>query len=73
MCFKGDKLGSIQLPGYDAEYKDYKDFNGKQVPRTIREYIEPGTELEATITELHGTSRSPGIHVRRHAAASHTT
>lgn len=52
VCFKGDKLGSIQLPGYDAEYKDYKDFNGKQVPRTIREYIEPGTELEATITEL---------------------
>jgi hypothetical protein len=29
-----------------------KDFDGKRIPRNIREYIEPGTELEARITEL---------------------
>ncbi len=52
VCFDGDKPESIQLPGYSAEYKNYKDFDGKQVPRNIREYIEPGTELEARITEL---------------------
>jgi len=52
VCFDGDRLGLIELPGYSAEYKNYRDFDGKQVARTIREYIEPGTELEATITEL---------------------
>src|SRR5271165_1188295 len=52
VCFDGYKLHTIWLPGFSAEYKSYKDFNGKQVPRKIREEIEPGTELEATITEL---------------------
>lgn len=52
VCFDGDKFESIQLPGYEAEYENYKDFDGKKVPRNIREYIEPGTELEARITEL---------------------
>ena len=52
VCFRRDNLESVGLPGYDAEYKDYKNFSGKLVARTIREYIEPGTEVEATITEL---------------------
>lgn len=52
ICFDNDRLHSIDVPGYSAEYKDYKDFDGKQIPRTIREYIEPGTELEARITEV---------------------
>jgi hypothetical protein len=51
-CFEGDLLKSIGAPGYEAEYKDYKKFDGKQVARNIREYIEPGTELEATIYDL---------------------
>ena len=51
-CFENDLLKSIGTPGYEAEYKDYKKFAGKQVARKIREYIEPGTELEATIYEL---------------------
>jgi hypothetical protein len=51
-CFQGDKLASIGLPGFHAEYKDYKRFGNKEVARRIREYIEPGEELEAKITEL---------------------
>ena len=31
---------------------DYKNFAGKRVARTITEWIESGTELQATITEL---------------------
>lgn len=52
VCFSNDKLESVALPGYHAEYKNYKDFSGKLLARTVREYIEPGTEVEATITEL---------------------
>ena len=51
-CFQGDKLSSIGRPGYHSEYKDYKKFGAKEVARRVREYIEPGTELEAKITEL---------------------
>ncbi|MGO9402421.1 MAG: hypothetical protein ACLPVW_02995 [Terriglobales bacterium] len=52
VCFSGDRLESVQVPGYSAEYKNYQDFDGKRIPRNVREYIEPGTELEARITEL---------------------
>lgn len=51
-CFRGDKLSSISLPGFHAEYKDYKEFGSKEVARRVREYIEPGEEVEAKITEL---------------------
>lgn len=52
VCLDGDKLESIGVPGYNAEYQNYQNFDGKQIPRTIREDIEPGTELEARVTEL---------------------
>lgn len=51
-CFQGDRLSSVGRPGYHSDYKDYKKFGNKEVARRIREYIEPGTELEAKITEL---------------------
>lgn len=51
-CFQDGLLESVNMPGYTATYKNYKSFAGKQVARTIGEYIEPGTELEATISEL---------------------
>jgi hypothetical protein len=51
-CFDGSLLESVGKPGYTAAYKNYKKFAGKQVARKIREYIEPGTELEASIVEL---------------------
>ena len=51
-CFDGGLLDSVGIPGYHADYKDYKNFAGKHVARKIREYIESGTELEATVTDL---------------------
>jgi hypothetical protein len=51
-CFEGNLLKSVDIPGYGAEYKDYEKFAVKQVARKIREDIESGTELEATINEL---------------------
>jgi len=51
-CFEGGLLKSVSAPGYYASYSDYKNFASKKVAYKIREYIEPGTELEATIKEL---------------------
>jgi hypothetical protein len=51
-CFEDGLLASVGEPGYEATYKNYKSFAGKRVARTITEYIESGTELEATIDEL---------------------
>lgn len=51
-CFEGGLLKSIGMGGYDAHYENYKNFAGKKVAHKIREYIESGTELEATIEEL---------------------
>ena len=51
-CFQDGLLESIGMPGFRASYKNYKNFAGKRVARTIGEYIESGTELEATITDL---------------------
>jgi hypothetical protein len=51
-CFQGEKVASIHRPGFNAEYREYKKFGGKEVARRIREYIEPGEEVEAKITEL---------------------
>jgi hypothetical protein len=58
-CFEGGLLKSVGTPGYEAEYQGFKNFAGKQVARKIREFIEPGTELEATIYELSEVG-SPG-------------
>ncbi|MGH9514382.1 MAG: hypothetical protein ACRD3P_01745 [Terriglobales bacterium] len=51
-CFEGSLVASVGEPGYEISYKNYKGFAGKHVARTIAEYIESGTELEATIDEL---------------------
>lgn len=51
-CFEGGLLDSISTGGYNAYYENYKNFAGKKVGHKIREYIESGTELEATIEEL---------------------
>jgi hypothetical protein len=51
-CFEGGLIKSVGAPGYSASYSNYNNFAGKRVARTIREYIESGTELEATIVEL---------------------
>jgi hypothetical protein len=51
-CFEGGRIASMSSPGFHAEYKDYKAFGGKDVARRVREYIEPGEEVEANIIEL---------------------
>jgi len=51
-CFRKKLLDSVGKPGYQAEYKHYEKFGHKRVANEIREYIEPGTELSATIVEL---------------------
>lgn len=53
-CFRSARglLGSVVTPGYDAEFKDYQTFKGKQVARRIETYPEPGTKIEAKIIEL---------------------
>jgi hypothetical protein len=51
-CFEDGLIASVGAPGYDASYSNYKNFSGKRVARAIREYIESGTEVEATIDEL---------------------
>jgi TonB family protein len=52
-CFNGaGLLQSVVTPGYSAEFKDYKPFLAKQVARRVVADPEPGTTLEATITEL---------------------
>jgi hypothetical protein len=51
-CFENGLIESVGTPGYNARYSNYKNFAGKRVAHTIREYIEPGTEVEATVVEL---------------------
>jgi hypothetical protein len=51
-CFQGGLLESVVIPGYEVSYRTYKDFAGKRVAHAIREEVEPGTELLATITDL---------------------
>jgi TonB-like protein len=51
-CFDEGLLDFVGKPGYDATYKNYKNFAGKHVARTISEEIESGTVVEATIEEL---------------------
>jgi TonB family protein len=53
-CFEGSRglLESVVTPGYDAEFRDYKDFKKKHVSRRITIDPEPGTTIEAKVTEL---------------------
>jgi hypothetical protein len=54
ICFEGSHglLASVFTKGYFAEFKDYKKFGDKRVARSIMDDPEPGTHLEARITEL---------------------
>lgn len=53
-CFEGSHglLDYVVSPGYDADFKNYKKFNGKFVARRIVTDPEPGTTIEAKITSL---------------------
>src|ERR1700733_4187849 len=53
-CFEGSRglLDSVFTPGYDAEFKDYWDFKGKRIARRLVIDPEPGTTIEAKVTEL---------------------
>jgi len=54
ICFEGTHglLQYVSTVGYSAEFKDYRDFGGRLVARRISRDPEPGTHLEARITEL---------------------
>lgn len=54
ICFAGDHglLSSVFTKGYAVEFKEYKNFGDKRVARRIVTNPEPGTTLEARITEL---------------------
>jgi len=54
LCFEGSHglLESAVTPGYKAEFKDYRDFKNKRVARRLVIDPEPGTTIEAKITEL---------------------
>jgi Gram-negative bacterial TonB protein C-terminal len=54
LCFAGKKalLSSVFTKGYAAEFKDFRGFADKQVPRLIENTPEPGTTIDARITEL---------------------
>ena len=51
-CFDNGLIDFVALPGYEAVYKNYEKFAGKQVARTISERIEDGTILATTVDEL---------------------
>lgn len=54
LCFEGSHglLQSAITPGYDAEFKDYRDFKNKRVARQLVLDPEPGTTIEARVVEL---------------------
>ncbi len=60
-CFAGrvGLLESVITPAYDAEFKDYGDFKDKKVARRFVINPEPGTTIEAKITQLEELA-SPG-------------
>lgn len=54
VCFQHPQglLLSIQSPEFTAEFSDFHHFGGKSVARKISMMPEPGTKIEADITEL---------------------
>ncbi|MBZ5553709.1 MAG: energy transducer TonB [Acidobacteriia bacterium] len=54
ICFEGSYglLNYVGIPGYSVEFKDYKRFKEKLVPYLLVTNPEPGTTIEAKITEL---------------------
>jgi hypothetical protein len=53
-CFEGSHglIESAVTPGYAVEFKEYKNFKDKRVARLLVTDPEPGTTIEAKITEL---------------------
>jgi TonB family protein len=53
-CFEGEHglLDSVVTPQYSVIFKDYRRFKDKRVPRLLVAYPEPGTTIEAKVTEL---------------------
>jgi len=53
-CFRTPPglLESVSSPGFEAEFSDFKEFHGKNVARKISQEPEPGTKIEARVTEL---------------------
>jgi len=53
-CFESDHrlLESVVTPQYSVEFKDYRNFKQKRVPRLLVTDPEPGTTIEAKITDL---------------------
>lgn len=54
ICFEGSHglLASVFTKGYAMEFKEFKKFGDKRVPRRITTDPEPGTNLEVRIIEL---------------------
>ncbi len=54
VCFQHPQelLLSITSPEFTAEFSDFHGFRGKDVARKISMTLEPGTKIEARITEL---------------------
>jgi outer membrane biosynthesis protein TonB len=54
-CFAGSEalLESVVSPGYAIEFAKYESFMGKRVARVLTTEPEPGTTIEARITELN--------------------
>jgi len=53
ICFdKDETLQFVGTPDYSAEFHDYKPFEMKRVARLISTDPEPGTHIEAHLTEL---------------------
>ncbi len=45
-------LREVRIPGYHAEYSDYRPFGGRMVAWKVREWLGRDAYLKATITEL---------------------
>jgi TonB family protein len=58
-CFEGSHglLTSVVTPGYGAEFKDYRSFQEKRIARRLALNPEPGTTIEARVTELSELAR----------------
>jgi hypothetical protein len=54
VCFRNPPglLESVSSPGFEAEFRDFKEFHGKNVAWKISQEPEPGTKIEARVTEL---------------------
>ncbi|HTZ99201.1 MAG TPA: hypothetical protein VMB02_02650 [Candidatus Aquilonibacter sp.] len=51
-CFRDGLIESVGVPGYDVDYGDYKKFDDKRIAHKLSQWVEPGTELGAKITNL---------------------